>query len=191
MALCLTHAAAGYLVYEAARPAGRHSPALLATAVVLANAPDVDFVPGLVTGAPASFHRGVTHTLLAALVVGLAAAAVAWWRRQSPRGPLWWGAFAAAAYASHLLVDFLAVDAVAPHGARFLWPLSHEFYHAGLDWFDEILIDPRSRTGFVWSLLTPAALVAWAQEVVRLALVVAAVGVVRILARSRLPQFAE
>ena len=51
MALCLAHATAGYLAYEALRPAGPHRPGLLAGAVLLANAPDLDFVPGLVVGA--------------------------------------------------------------------------------------------------------------------------------------------
>jgi hypothetical protein len=57
MALCLAHAAAGYLAYEAFRPAGPHRPWLLAGAVLLANAPDLDFLPvrarrfgGAVTG---------------------------------------------------------------------------------------------------------------------------------------------
>ena len=46
MALCLAHATAGYLAYEALRPAGPHRLDLLAGAVLLANAPDLDFLPG-------------------------------------------------------------------------------------------------------------------------------------------------
>ena len=191
MALCFTHAAAGYLVYEAVRPAGRHSAGLLAGAVLLANAPDLDFVPGIVMGAPAVFHRGLTHTVLAAVVVGLAAAGIGWWRRPGGRGAPWWACFAAAAYASHLLVDWVAEDAVPPYGARFLWPFSDRFLHAGVQWFDEIVIDPHSRAGFVASLLTPAAMVTWVLEVARLLIVVGAIAVVRLLARSRQPQFAE
>src|SRR4029450_4324861 len=72
MALCLAHAPAGYLPYEALRPAGPHRPWLLAGAVLFANAPDLDFLPGLAVGDPDAFHRGVTHTLGAA-VVGAAA----------------------------------------------------------------------------------------------------------------------
>ena len=58
MALCCAHTAAGYLAYEAVRPAGPHQRRLLAAAVALANAPDLDFVPGLVLGHPGMFHRG-------------------------------------------------------------------------------------------------------------------------------------
>jgi len=192
MALCFTHAAAGYLVYEAARPAGAHRLGLLATAVVLANAPDLDFAPGVLAGVPAMFHRGPTHTVGAALVVGLLAAAAGRWRRPDGYGAMWWAGFAVAAYASHLLVDFVTVDAVMPYGARFLWPVSDRFFHAGTAWFGEIVIDPSSRLGFLRSLLTPAALLAWLEELLRAVVVVGAVAVVRAVgSRSRLPRFAE
>jgi len=191
MALCFTHAAAGYLVYEAARPAGTHRVGLLAAAVALANGPDFDFLPGMLAGTPGAFHRGPTHSVAAALVVGLAAAGIGWWRRPGGRGAAWWAGFAAAAYASHLLVDFVTVDMVAPYGAPFLWPMSERFFHAGSAWFDEIVIDPSSRAGFVRSLVTRTALLTWLGEVVRAALVVGAVALVRILGRSRLPRFAE
>jgi membrane-bound metal-dependent hydrolase YbcI (DUF457 family) len=191
MALCFTHATVGYLAYEAVRPAGAHRPGLLLAAVVLANAPDVDFVPGLVLGAPAVFHRGPTHTIAAVAVVMLVAAWVG--RRWHPlsKGAWWWAGFAAAAYAGHLLVDFVTVDAVAPYGARFLWPLSDRFHHAGVGVFGEIVIDPSSRLGFVWSLVDPAALGVWVREVSLAVVVVGAVAVVRLLGRSRVPQFAE
>ena len=77
MALCLAHATAGYLAYEALRPSGPHRPALLAGAVLMANAPDLDFLPGILVGAPAAYHRGVTHTAGALVVVSVAAWVVA------------------------------------------------------------------------------------------------------------------
>src|SRR5262249_60229677 len=94
MALCLAHATAGYLAYEALRPTGPHRPALLAGALVMANAPDLDFLPGLLTGAPMAYHRGVTHTLGALVVVSVAAWAVA--RALRSRGA-WGGGLAAGA----------------------------------------------------------------------------------------------
>lgn len=191
MALCFTHAAAGYLIYEAVRPVERHRVGLLLAAVALANAPDLDFVPGLLAGAPAEFHRGSTHTAVAALLVAGGAGFLGWWRRPGGYGAAWCAGFAAAAYGSHLLVDFMTVDAVAPYGAPFLWPATERFFHAGSAWFTEIVIDPRSRLGFVRSLVTPAAVAAWMEEVLRLGVVVAAVAAVRALARSRLPRFAE
>jgi hypothetical protein len=116
---------------------------------------------------------------------------VGWWRRPGGLGAAWWGTFAVAAYGAHLLVDFVTVDAVAPYGARFLWPLSDRFFHAGSAWFGEIVIDPTNRLGFLRSLVTPAALAVWLDEVLRLGLVLGLVAIVRALTRSRLPQFAE
>src|SRR5262245_10247384 len=128
MALCLAHATAGYLAYEALRPAGPHRPWLLAGAVLLANAPDLDFLPGLAVGDPNAFHRGMTHTIGAAALVATAVWVVARWRRA--RRPQWWAAFAAAAYGSHLLVDWMTVDVIPPRGIQLLWPFSDRWLHA-------------------------------------------------------------
>lgn len=163
MALCLAHATAGYLAYEALRPPGPHRLGLLAGAVVLANAPDLDFVPGLVTGVPDAFHRGVTHTLGAAVAVTVATWMLARWRRAERPG--WWAAFAAAAYGSHLLVDWVTVDAVPPVGIQMLWPLSDAWLHAPFNLLGEVIIDRTGRSAFVHSLLSPTALLAWGREV--------------------------
>jgi membrane-bound metal-dependent hydrolase YbcI (DUF457 family) len=173
MALCLAHATAGYLAYEALRPAGPHRPWLLAGAVLLANAPDLDFLPGLAVGDPDAFHRGVTHTLGAAVVVGAAVWLIARWRRVER--PRWWAAFASAAYGSHLLVDWMTLDAVPPSGIRMLWPLTDRWLHAPFDLLGEIIIDPSGRVAFLRSLVTPGALLAWLREVVIAAAVVASV----------------
>src|SRR5579883_2594427 len=81
MALPVGHAAAGYLAYEAVRPAGRHRAGWLATALLLANAPDLDYLPGLLVGHPDAWHRGVTHSLAAALAVAAGVTALAAARR--------------------------------------------------------------------------------------------------------------
>ena len=96
--------------------------------MALANAPDLDFLPGIAIGHPGVFHRGVTHT-----VAGVAAVLVVAWlvaRRRAPDGwsvgrtALW----AAAVYGSHLVLDFFAIDSRAPHGGQFLWPFSDAYY---------------------------------------------------------------
>jgi len=67
------HLLSGYLVGEAV---GARRPVVLVVAVAAAIAPDFDVALGLVGGwLGASFHRGVTHSLLAALLgAGVAAA---------------------------------------------------------------------------------------------------------------------
>lgn len=187
MALCVAHATAGYLAYEALRPAGRHRPGLLATAVVLANAPDLDFLPGILVGAPTLYHRGVTHTLGAALAVAVGAwlLARAGWLRGATPG--FWCGFAGAAWATHLVVDWITVDVVPPFGARFLWPFVHQHLHAPVTVLGEIVVDPRSRLGFVASILAPAALLAWGREVLLAITVVVGVQTARALREGLAP----
>jgi membrane-bound metal-dependent hydrolase YbcI (DUF457 family) len=173
MALCLAHATAGYLAYEALRPAGPHRPWLLAGTVLFANAPDLDFLPGLAVGDPDAFHRGVTHTLGAAVAVAAAVWLLARWRGAAR--PWWWAAFVALAYGSHLLVDWMTVDAVPPAGIQLLWPLTDRWLHAPFDLLGEVIVDPSGRVAFLRSLVTTPALLAWLREV---GIAVAVVGAV-------------
>ena len=168
MALCCAHTAAGFLAYEAIRPAGVERPKLLGAAVVLANAADLDYLPGLLLGHPNLYHRGVTHTVLAAVVVGalvvLAARAVG--RRAG--SPLAAGMWAGAVYASHLLLDFFTTDVVQPAGARFLWPFSDAYYLAPVTPLRQIIIDPTGRAAFFHSIVAPETAHTWASEVILL-----------------------
>jgi len=179
MALCFSHTAAGYLAYEAVRPAGGHRPALLAAAVALANGPDLDFLPGIALGHPGAYHRGMTHTLAAVVLVGglvaLGARLAGRARPLAVRSALW----ATAVYASHLLLDFFTTDSVAPHGGRFLWPLSDAWWQAPVTMFPEIVIDASGRGAFLASLVGPHTAGTWAGEIGRLAFTVAAVHLLR------------
>jgi membrane-bound metal-dependent hydrolase YbcI (DUF457 family) len=183
MALCLTHSAAGYLAYEMVRPTTTHRPGLLVAAVALANAADLDFVPGVLLGHPAEFHRGVTHTVLAAVVVGVAVALGARLMGRSPRAWLRVGSWAGAVYASHLLLDFFTADIVVPNGAPFLWPFSDRYYLSPVTPLGEIIIDPSGRAAFVRSLFTLDTVRVWAGEA---AILLFAVGAVQVLRAWRL-----
>jgi membrane-bound metal-dependent hydrolase YbcI (DUF457 family) len=180
MALCLGHTAAGYLAYEAVRPADRHRPGVLAAAIGLANAPDLDFLPGLVIGQAGAFHRGVTHTILAVAAVTVATALGALLlgrgRRVTGAAALWAGAV----WASHLLLDYFTTDTTPPFGARFLWPLSDRYLIAPVTPLSEVVIDSTGRRAFFAQLLTPDALAVWAHELAALACIVAAVHILRL-----------
>jgi inner membrane protein len=181
MALCFAHSAAGYLVYEAVRPAGAHRLGLLAASVFLAGAPDLDFVPGFVLGRPGAFHRGISHSVLAAVVVGVAVGLGAWLLGRSRR-PLGVGLWAGAAYGSHLLVDCITVDAVSPYGLRLLWPLSTAWMIAPVTPLREIVLDGSARSAFLASLVRPENALTWASDAA--VLVVAVLGV-HLLRRRR------
>jgi inner membrane protein len=122
MASPIGHVLAGYAVGRLGEggepPAGR---LLLPACAFLAVAPDLDFLPGLLVGQPVLHHQGASHSLLVAAVVGLAAALLLVRDRR-----LWLRAWAlfAAAYASHLAIDWLGSDGRPPIGIPLLWPAS-------------------------------------------------------------------
>ena len=90
----------------------------------LAAAPDLDF----------AFveHRTVTHSIGAVVFVGLFAAALA----ANARRPIARVALmCAAAYGSHLLLDWVGTDRYPPLGIQLMWPLNREWYLSGLNVF--------------------------------------------------------
>ena len=88
---------------------------------LLGMLPDVDFLTG--------FHSAYTHSLGAMLVVGVVTAILGF--RLHPN----MGIAAAAAYGSHVLLDWLGTDDVAPYGVMALWPVDGAFFLSELHWF--------------------------------------------------------
>lgn len=88
---------------------------------LLGALPDLDFAFGT--------HSTYTHSLGATvLIAALVFMAVPGDR---PR----WALASAAAYASHILLDWLGDDTTPPIGIMALWPLTNEFYQSNLHWF--------------------------------------------------------
>ncbi len=99
-------------------------PRLLLAGIAASMLPDLDVI-GLRLGiayANDMGHRGITHSLLFALILGLVAAYLA--PRLRARPPVA-GLFVAVACASHGLLDMCTNGGL---GIAFLWPLSHERY---------------------------------------------------------------
>lgn len=91
--------------------------------ILAGNAPDLDFVPGLLIGDINRFHQGASHSFVAAAVFALIAASLApWFRVSRPRIIV----AVSAAYVSHLVLDLFCRDARAPYGIPLFWP-----FHAG------------------------------------------------------------
>jgi membrane-bound metal-dependent hydrolase YbcI (DUF457 family) len=123
--------------------------ALTLCAAALGAAPDLDLF--------LSQHRAVTHSVGAVAAVFIVAGVVTGqvtrkvqstkYKVQSkfevqpePFGiasVLRVALICAAAYGSHLLLDWLAVDMRAPYGLQVLWPLSDGWYISGLDVFPQ------------------------------------------------------
>ena len=81
---------------------------------LLGMLPDVDLLAGM--------HRSVTHSLGATLV----AAAIGFASARENR--VLTAAMVAAAYGSHVLLDWLGTDPSAPLGIMAWWPWTQEFY---------------------------------------------------------------
>ena len=142
----------------------------------LGAAPDLDLA--FVT------HRTVTHSIGAVLLVGLVAAALA----ANARRPIARVALmCAAAYGSHLLLDWLGTDSYPPLGIQALWPINREWYISGIDVFRQTA---RAH------ILTPPVVMtnvrAIVQELAMLGPLVVALWLVRVKALARLaPQVAR
>jgi len=103
-----------------ARPAGWTSLAIYALAGAL---PDIDFLLPI-------RHRGPTHSVGAALLV-LAVTLLVTSRLRLAIA-------VSAAYASHVLLDWLGADSSTPRGLMALWPLSSSYYISGVDLFNSV-----------------------------------------------------
>ena len=86
--------------------------------------PDIDFLFGA--------HSMYTHSVGITAGIGCAALLLTRERR--------WVATAAAtaAYASHIMLDWLGSDSVSPIGVMALWPFSFAFYQSDFHWFPPI-----------------------------------------------------
>jgi hypothetical protein len=164
--------AAGWFVSGAPRSSERQRAWLEALLFgVLGALPDLDLLFG--------GHRGPTHGIGAAALVGLAALALQVSRAPAPRGrpvlaPGLLALACSAAYGSHALLDWLARDTSPPIGIMALWPFSREHYQSELYLF--MPVSRRYHQG--WSFVRQNA-IALARELAILIPVLIAVLVLR------------
>jgi LexA-binding, inner membrane-associated putative hydrolase len=131
--------AAGWLI--AGAPAPFKSPASTAPAAPASNQPWIStwraaFVFAALAVSPdldllVHAHSMYTHSIGAALIVTLAVAALT--PAQARR---WTAAFACgAAYATHILLDWMGNDTTPPIGIMALWPFTSYYYESDLHFF--------------------------------------------------------
>jgi membrane-bound metal-dependent hydrolase YbcI (DUF457 family) len=131
-------------------------------------------------------HRSLTHSVTAALVTTIIAAAVTGWvtrsraRRQGRLPVARIALMCGAAYGTHLLLDWLATDRTPPFGLQLLWPISREWFISGANLFPQT---ERQRLLSIPSLRTN--LIAFAWETILLGPVVALLWLVRVKALAR------
>lgn len=128
------HALAGLAVAGLARRGVAPRPAHVVALAVCAVAPDLDLALRLIDGV--NHHRGPSHSLGMAVLVAITGLALGRLGLGVPGG-LGIGA----AWASHVLLDYLGIDTVPPFGEMALWPFSREFFIAPVPFFYDV---PRS-----------------------------------------------
>jgi len=157
---------------------GRHSRTLVAACVGAAVAADLDIL--------IHDHRSYTHSAGAVIVVGVMVWAIAQLpafakapsgeklRPTSSHSAAALGLTIAAAYATHIVLDWLGKDTAVPFGLPALWPFSSSYYISNANLFMEIsrrywkpdeFIVGNLKAG-AWELLVlgPIAALAWALQ---------------------------
>jgi membrane-bound metal-dependent hydrolase YbcI (DUF457 family) len=151
----LGHALGGLIAARLAEPARPASssprrPSWLALAA-LAVSPDLDLLFGT--------HSTYTHSVGAVALVFVAAA---FWARRRATGALpalavlAVAVVAAAAYGSHLLLDWLGTDSTPPYGIMLWWPFSSAFSKGPVSWFPSVARDVFSRQFWIGNTLAVA-----------------------------------
>jgi len=134
----LAHSLMGFGLYNESAPARRRRWPLLALLVFLANAPDLDFLPGLVHHEAFLFHRAVTHSLCFVAVASLLVwAALAALRRPHARRL---AQMTLIGLLSHLVLDYFC--GTSEDGIALLWPISDERIAAPFRVFPQLLLYP-------------------------------------------------
>lgn len=139
----------------------------------LAAAADADLL------LPTGLHRAFTHSVGAVLAVIIMAAAVTGWVTRKQTIVVRVALMCGAAYATHVLLDWMAVDDTWPYGIRALWPFSRAWSISGWDLFPgtarRALLSRASllenARAFAWeiAILVPIAWLVWLVRVKALA----------------------
>lgn len=126
MATPLGHSLAGYAIASFSTGSqGRDRWQLTALCMLMAVAPDLDLLPGLLQGKLVLYHGSISHSLGAGLLASLALAGLFKLRGRSFRAQFGWFF---GAYASHLILDFFGPDGRPPYGIPLFWPLSGAYF---------------------------------------------------------------
>ena len=147
------HSLVGYLIYELTLgSAQRPQWPIVVLYLVVANAPDLDFVPGLLVGEVGRYHHGITHSIGFAAVVGFAFS----FGLYLYKGAVIWRNFLIlfSLYFSHVVLDYLSMDTSLPRGVPIYWPLGSEYHIAPFALFSDITRVSSSSAGFISSLFS-------------------------------------
>lgn len=121
--------------------------------VFLANAADLDFLPGLITGHPNRFHHGASHSLSSVILISVGA----WfifrnYFREIPQTRFL--VLLLASSLSHPLLDIVSSDTSFPFGIPLFWPFSSDYFISPFPLFRDVNKAGESNSVFFQSLLS-------------------------------------
>lgn len=120
MPLPVLHSFAGYSIYKLSKKnTSDENWKLVLLSIFLANLSDFDFLPGLVLGKSTLFHRGISHSLGASLIVGVFIGSFVWILKRQSFFKFF--LLSSIIYFSHAVLDYFSGP-----GANILlfWPFS-------------------------------------------------------------------
>jgi inner membrane protein len=120
----LGHSLMGYIIFRATtRSIVSHHWKLIILCVFAANAPDLDFLPGLFVDDLSRYHHGPSHSVIFAVFFGILAGTL-FSRR------IYAFVMGFCLYLSHVLLDYLVQDPSPPLGVPLFWPFNAQYYMA-------------------------------------------------------------
>jgi len=105
---------------------------IIALYVFTANAPDLDFIPGIFIGNANRFHHGISHTLGFSLLFALCMYMIPRFRTKKDFAIFF------SLYFGHVVIDFLTADTSAPFGVMLFWPFTQKYFISSFSLFSDI-----------------------------------------------------
>lgn len=127
MPLPFGHSLMGYALYKTMPQETRViSWRMFLLFVLLANLPDIDYLPGFLQGNPNKFHHHFTHSLGFTVMVGWILATYSYLKKRK-RFLTYFLMFAGVCF-SHVVLDFLTADYSQPYGVPLFLPFSNRYF---------------------------------------------------------------
>lgn len=130
----IAHSVTGYFINEVFPvnktkqfPSSNHFFIVFA-AIIIANAPDLDFIPQIITGN--RYHHGFSHSLVMVLIVSSISMVIGYILNKKFLLSLF--VWVLLLYSSHLLLDFFTAGG---RGIQLFWPFSDSFFISDISLF--------------------------------------------------------
>lgn len=147
---------------------------LLLIVVILANLPDLDFLPGIFIGQPNYFHHGPTHSILLAVITAVLAYIISskYFDELDKKS---YALMLLLAAISHTLLDYFSKDTGHPYGVPLLWPLNNTFYISSVSLFSDIARSDEPGIAFIMSIFNTHNFIAVAGELLFIVMILSMV----------------